>query len=498
MINVRRISVCFVAYFSLILWLPSKLHAETVASTVPVDGLTTADLIDTGVKGIPGCIGYCVTGICTHIKFGFLSVKIIISPMIAHNTPEFVVSAYRAQGQQPWVEWRKVFGKAQSTLADDLFNLVSKQGQLGGYGTYTEEVKEYDKQAPFKEVDINGHPLSLLPSILSNGRITFRPPVKLDSAIQIEQTNQNGSSNNNNNSNDKYSEAQNSATQIVGTQGMPAVFMDPKILDVFSYADTINQIGSTVDQVSQVMDYFSSMQDLVGGGAFSVSVQFSTDHMLCPNVVLPFTPYYLSALDTLSWRIPWADVLRHSGDIARGMVPFTSDRPVIGTGSGGTPAMGEGTWGGLYPRMGFVRNEHDGKVGAVVSQRALDLMLANRGQDNFGHPMVFDPGFPSAPDWHVIPYEYHSTGIQGGVWQAVFPKPSYQCTSSLYKDMTLADMAHDQSAPTSKDQHYIWAFWRRYECCMNLRGMFVAAVRIGPICLTPEKVDDPKVGFEGI
>lgn len=479
--------------------LTTPVHAAI--SEVPVGGINTLDLIETGVKGIPGCTNYCITGVCTHIQISLFSIKIIISPRIAHNTPEFVVSAFRAQGQQPWIEWRRVFGKAQANMADGLFGLVSGTGELGGYGTYTEEYAANDKQAPFKEVDINGHPLAMLPAILSRGEISFSPPIKLEQAFSIEsqQTSDNDADSQGdqpNSEEEEYGEAEESASSIVDTSGFPAMFLDPEILDVFSYADTISQIGATVDQVSQVMDYFSQMSDIAGFGA---GVEFSTEEMMCPNNVLPFTPYYLSAVDTLSWRVPWADVIRHAGDIGVGMIPFMPNRPVIGTASA-APGLGSGTWGGLYPRMGFVRNEHDGKVGAVASQRALDLMLARRGLDHFGHPIVFSPGFPSAPDWHIVPYEFRSSGVQGGVWQAVYPKPSYQCSASIYKDKTLADVAVDNSAPRSlsQNQNYIWAFWRRYECCMNRRGSFVAAAPLGPICLTGEQVEDPEIGFEGI
>lgn len=477
-----------------------SLPASAAVSEVPVGGIKTSDLIDTGVKGIPGCIDYCITGICTHIQISLFSFKIIISPRIAHNTPEFVVSSFRAQGQQPWIEWRRVFGKAQANVADGLFSLVSGTGQLGGYGTYTEEYSDNDKQAPFKEVDINGHPLAMLPALLSRGDISFNPPIRIEQAVSIEQqqtpdSDSDSQGNQTNSEDEEYSEAEESAGSIVDSSGFPAVFMDPEILDIFSYTDTISQIGTTVDQVSQVMDYFAQMSDIAGFGA---GVEFSTEEMMCPNNVLPFTPYYLSAVDTLSWRVPWADVLRHGGDIARGMIPIASNRPVIGT-PNATPTLGRGTWGGLYPRMGFVRNQHDGKVGAVVSQRALDLMLARRGQDHFGHPIIFSPGFPSSPDRHVIPYRFRSSGVEGGVWQAVYPKPSYQCSSSLYKDKTFADIAIDNSAPRSiaQNQNYIWAFWRRYQCCMNRKGSFIQAVPLGPICLTGDSVAEPEFGFEG-
>ncbi|MGE0116229.1 MAG: TraU family protein [Steroidobacteraceae bacterium] len=459
----------------------------------PVGGIKIADLVETGINGIPGCINYCITGICVHLQYSLFTVTVIISPRIAHNTAEFTVSSFRAQGQQPWIEWRRVFGRVQAGLADGIFGLLSGTGRLGGYGTYTEEHQENDRQAPFKEVDINGHPLAMLPDLLNQGGGAGgggTPEGPPEGAQPTEEQ--------------QYSEAETEAGSMVDVSDFGAMFMNPEILDVFSYVDTFNQMGNMAGEVTEVMDYFSQISDMtsamensdaVGG---SGGVEFRIEDLLCESTVTPFMPYYLSAIDTLSWRVPWADVFTHFLDIGAGMVPFMSNRPVIGT-SDGLPGLGGGTWGGLYPRMGFVRNEHDGKVGAVVSQRALDLILAENGNDQFGHFSISSPGFPRTPEYHVIPYRFRSEGVEGGVWQKVYPKPSYQCSPSVYQDKTVGDIAIDDSAPRSlsQNQNYIWVFWRRYQCCMQHRGIFAAAAPIPPICIIGDNVDDPDTGFEG-
>lgn len=467
-----------------------RYNAQAAVSEVPVDGIKIIDLVETGVKGIPGCINYCITGICIHLQYSLYTVTVIISPRIAHNTAEFTVSSFRAQGQQPWIEWRRVFGRVQATLADGIFGLLSGTGHLGGYGTYTEEHKVNDRQAPFKEVDINGHPLSMLPELFNQGGGSMggggTPPPPETPETEQPKT-----------EDEETAEAENAAGSMVDTSDFAAIFMNPEILDVFSYVDTANQIGSVAGEVTEVMDYFAEISemtsamensDAVGG---SGGVEFNIEDLMCESTVTPFVPYYLSAIDTLSWRVPWADVFTHFLDIGAGMVPFMSNRPVIGS-PDALPGLGGGTWGGLYPRMGFVRNEHDGKVGAVASQRALDLILAERGNDHFGHPTLADPGFPNSPEYHIVPYRFQSEGVEGGVWQAVYPKPSYQCSPSVYKDKTLADIAVDNSAPRdlTQNQNYIWVFWRRYECCMSHRGVFAAAVPLSPICIIGENVDD--------
>lgn len=456
-------------------------------------GFTILDLVDSGVKGLPGCINYCVVGVCIHLRIRLQSVQIIVSPRIEHNTPEFVVSSFAAGRQQPWMEWREVFGPAQEQASNGILDLVTSAGRVGGYGSYMEEFGTFDQQAPFKEVDIIGHPMSLLPILLANGDISNRMPRSLNESNAIDEMNQ--ANEDPPSPLEEFNDAMDSANEIVDTAGFPAVFLDPALLSVFSYMETANQIRDTVNTVSEAMDMLQQMSDLLDSPP-GISGKFKADYWMCPNQVLPFTPYYLSSMDLFGWRLGIPDRLFHAGDIAHAMVPFASHRKVIGTPAGGMPGLGEGTWGGLYPRNGFVRNSHDGKVASVTAQRGLDLLLARRGQDHTGHVTLFNPGFPNRNDLRVVPYVFQSSGIVGGVWQPVFPSPKYQCTTSLYRDKTVGDIANDRSAPRSNKLRYAWAFWRRYNCCMQRRGNLISSTNIPPVCLTGDIVTDPQAGSE--
>lgn len=433
-----------------------------------------------------------------------MSVTVIVSPKISHNTPEFIVSSYRKQGQQPWTEWRKVFSQAQSKVTNGVLGKIFSGATIGGYGTYTEEYTKTDGRMPFKEVDINGHPLSLLPTLLANG--DMQVPTMLQDSVDMELSDGDSDGDLDDDSDSSlgdddenedeekerdYMEAAEEALEWVETSGFPAIFLSPEILDVFSYVNTIKDIGSTVKSVSEVVDMFKQIGDVVGGGVGSVSVEFNTDQMMCPSGVLPFTPYFLSGLDLLSWRLPLFDVISHYADIGYAMVPFAPDRKVIGT-HHSAPVPGRETWGSLYPRIGFVGHDHDGKVGAVVTHRAIDLLLNKEGDDNLGHIMLFDPGFPNYKDHRIIPYAFNASGITGGTFQKVYPKPSYQCQSTLYNDRNVSQLANDTSAPRSTYQSYVHTFWRRYECCMNRGGAYVTDVDIDPICISGEVIADPE------
>lgn len=454
-------------------------------------GMTIADLVESGVKGIPGCIDYCLVGVCTHLVFQLFSVSVYISPRVEHNIPEFVVSAYRENGQQTWNEWRLVFSEAQGTVSDRAFSLISPAGELGGYGSYTEEHSIYDRQEIFKEADIIGHPLALIPALLAGETISLTDPNDGESIDSEEDQDEE-------NDEDKFTRARNAANRIVDTNGFAAMFLDPSILEVFSYIRTAKQTYDMIKTVPQALDALSKIADILSSSDGNVfgSGGFKVDYYMCPNTVLPFTPYYLSGLDLFGWRLGIPDRLTHFGDIARSMVPFLENRDIVGSPYGGPPGLGEGNWSPLYPRMGFARNSHDGKVGSVVAQRALDLLLAEDGSDHLGHPTLFNPGFPYEGDLDIIPYSYSPYGVSGGTWQKVWPTQHYQCSTTLYQDKTIADIANDRSAPRSRMQRYAFTFWRRYSCCLQRDGIYIGSVPMPPLCIPTSPITATKPSEE--
>lgn len=456
-------------------------------------GLTILDIVETGVKGIPGCINYCLVGVCAHLIINFPDIEIRVSPRVQHNSPEFVVSTFRDHEQQPWDEWREVFGPVEHEIANGILRVITSDGGTSGYGSYQEEHRRYTEMSPYKEADIVGHPLAFLPILLTGGSISSIVPSSVSEAVGGEGTHDNYN---------EIEEASAAASEEINTKGWQSVYIDNEILDVFSYTDTIEDIGTTVNDVSEALDYLQTMQDVVSNDSFGIGASWGGSSIVCPNSVIPFAPYYISAVDQLSWRIPWADIIYHFNDIAEGMVPLRADRPVIGThtgfGSSDDVPLGAGTWGPLYPRTGFVQNSHDGKVASVIAQRALELVLAENGADDTGYVgALYSPGFPHDDDFEVLTYNFHSSGVEGGVWQRVFPKPSYSCTNNLYRDMTLDDIENkDESAPTSEEQRYMWGFWRRYDCCLNREGEYIGDVTFDDICIEGIELDDPDWTYE--
>ncbi|WP_137512945.1 TIGR03756 family integrating conjugative element protein, partial [Escherichia coli] len=80
----------------------------------------------------------------------------------------------------------------------------------------------------------------------------------------------------------------------------------------------------------------------------------------CDSAATPLFPYYLSTLDSVSWRLGVPEMA-----YPEALIPGKRE---IGAQSRG--AM----WGNLYPRSGFVTQQDGGKAAAVVAQRVADII----------------------------------------------------------------------------------------------------------------------------
>lgn len=205
---------------------------------------------------------------------------------------------------------------------------------------------------------------------------------------------------------------------------------------------------------------------------------------LCPSQVDPMLPYYLSGVDALAWRTGIPDKFRPEaltpGLRQIGNWPFN-------------------TWGGVFPRMGFLVQTDDAKVGAVTSQRAIDIVLQP------GQPHVYVPlgseGFTQTQVGRAEATTSDECLISGGRWvpededhpqgpgaceqqPSVLwlppgneKKPSWQMVSPLPSRTCEAFGApgHWSEGRVSPTGDYGHLYWRCYECCMPvLGGVFIA------------------------
>ena len=219
--------------------------------------------------------------------------------------------------------------------------------------------------------------------------------------------------------------------------------------------------------------------DIVGNPAVG---NLDIGRFLCKSVARPLYPYFLSVEDARAWRSAVPDAYREESR---------------------TPGMREigkwprYTWGSVFPRSGFVFQNHSGKAAAVASQRAIDVVL----RDQSGH--IADPlshrrqmrvlrGDPDARTEHACSLSGGAWKLNPKVdsvgkcvqqpwqqwlaksdetkdrWQILYPVHSRRCET----------FAQEQQFPhrqTSAEGQYAWNHWKKYKCCVVGGGKLLKA-----------------------
>lgn len=182
---------------------------------------------------------------------------------------------------------------------------------------------------------------------------------------------------------------------------------------------------------------------------------------ICPSAATAFQPYYSSFSDAMSWRnyLP-VDMLRPES-----WVPGLRE---IG-------AWPLNTWGNVYPRAGWLVQQHDVKTGAVLSQRIADVVT------HPGEPRIYtylhSGGIVQRHGQTVFdPPPAYENNMLGGMWQMSAPFQGALSTACHVFGM------NDSATPTaygdfatSKTQSYAYTLWRPYACCKT-RGMYLYSI----------------------
>ena len=169
------------------------------------------------------------------------------------------------------------------------------------------------------------------------------------------------------------------------------------------------------------------------------------DWLLCPSETAPFTPYLLSTLDFVAWRLALPETL-----FPQALIPGLRE-------IGHWPLN---TWQAVYPRHGFTMQSEDPKAGAVVVQRAGDVVT------RLAQPHVYLPTAatrPPTPGLMVFwPEPLVETRCDTGWFQMLVPLRPKSCEVFGQNDLfgfSWADFKSDEAAD------YAWNLWRPYQCC---------------------------------
>jgi integrating conjugative element protein (TIGR03756 family) len=187
--------------------------------------------------------------------------------------------------------------------------------------------------------------------------------------------------------------------------------------------------------------------DVIGHPGGSVFSEFASSFgYSCQGAGTAFRPYLLSTLDTLAWRY---------------------NVPEMGYPEALIPGMREiddpatlNLWGNVYPRGGFLHQTDDHKSGAVVAQRAGDV-VTRRWQPHVYWPLLANPhdGY-----WPAGPLMEGDAST--GKWQELTPTLSKTC----------AVFPHGNKRVQAEKGDYAWALWRPYACCERRAPIFLGSI----------------------
>nr|WP_067297517.1 TIGR03756 family integrating conjugative element protein [Marinobacterium profundum] len=187
--------------------------------------------------------------------------------------------------------------------------------------------------------------------------------------------------------------------------------------------------------------------DVIGHPGTKLFSQFAASFgYRCDGAGTAFMPYLLSTLDTPAWRYNLPEAVYPEA--------LTPGMREIGTRS----ALN--LWGNVYPRGGFLHQSDDHKAGAVVAQRAGDI-VTRRGQLHVYQPLLANPRDGYWPAGALM-----ESDASTGKWQELTPRLSTSC----------AVFPHSGPRLQARQGDYAWALWRPYSCCQRRGQRFLGSV----------------------
>ncbi len=492
--NINKLIKSFCLYFLISITLINVASADEGDLPDPDERFNTIDIVRRTAEQLPACIEYCVIGACIHLEYLFpYGVNVVVSPRIQHYIPDLLVQAYKEPGEEPWDEWGRIFGSAKQSVMESIVDLMGAGGLgVGGRDVPTEEYNNGDRETFFKEVDVIGHPLALLPKIMNNeGEIT--PATEADGEVGDAATQGSngaieggywcdwdaGTCDDGVTENEEgcgpdchddditvdeaYHEGEEGAGEYLENYGDASMYDDPRITRIFNVNDTASETAEMFEQVTEIMDMVDNMQaitdaDVFGGFGIGVTGEFKIEEYMCDTPVFPFMPYYMSTMDTFFWRNGWP--ITDIEFVADVLNPFSPEA---------VKTDGH-EWGNVYPRHGFLQQYHDKKAAAVMAARAVDVAV----EKNSYRIRIPPPAEPSTGDWEA---SWQNKWTEGK-WSELHPEPKKECHASVAYGGDAVDSGGKVGAG-----HYACTFWRQYDCCMQKGGIYALTVPIEKVCV---------------
>ncbi len=283
---------------SLLSFLLTIAASQSALSQVVVDAgerYHTAEMIIRTVQALPECLEYCVLGIELRVKITPTSIKYYFVPRVEHHMVSLHVMTSDEFPKEAYIEWAEIFGVVQKWMLDGLARALAIADSNGHQTRYSQFGRH--QATVFKETELMGNPVAILPSLLDGtGHITVPSEYLSDGIATTLSSVDSG--------------------QIVGrfiTQWIEwakQCFMDPLgcalaqpgfpsqfLSQFFSIAEAIETLIEALEAIKGVLDFIKMAETIRQiaeeiGSDFGVGGGVRMDRLLCPNDILYFFPYY--------------------------------------------------------------------------------------------------------------------------------------------------------------------------------------------------------------
>ena len=411
-------------------------------------GFTTLELATTTVAQLPSCLEYTIEGITLRMIIHPWGVTYFWTPHVSHYSPDLLAMSHRELQYFPYIEYRLLLAipyyeftrTVFSRLLATLLGFNTNVPMAGGHYLHDQFGKHQSVQ--FSDAMVIGHPVAMLIEAF-----TFK-------GINLPEANGGGQR-------PQISQADVKAwleSWVTGDTNWPPVFSEAlgykQVLMMLANSPVIQQIKQLMQQIDAAL---SSINGKVG------------DSPICPVNSTPFEPYYLSGGDVYPWRIgyPVADSeksLTILNPLSRDVIGPTTKRDKQAEGviakvlekiMEAVRELFRERWGHIYPREGSVDQRDSAKIGAVVAQRAVDL-LAEKEK-------------PTGRIYRIPRYR-----MRGVAWSKMYPVET-SCHKNIANTGTEVDRPYDM---------YAWTVWTQHDCDLFPVGIPIAFVPLG-IAITP-------------
>lgn len=427
------------------------LSTPTPADFAPDPGqkYNTGQLIGRTLGALPACLKYCLLGIEIRLRYTGYSVEVYFVPRVEHHMAALHGMASDRFPKEAYIEWARTVGEIQKQLLDKMaavvpaaFNLPGVSESSGGqtrYGQYGDH-----QSTNFKEVEFMGHPVAILPALIDgNGMLSVGTLLggsgSWGSADQGAGGGGGGGSTAISGFIQQWSDWARGCFTQPNNCSMGPTFPADLIYQYFDIAATIQQVAGMAQGVMDFLKMARTIREITGEigqknwkDNFGVGFGVKMDRLLCLNDIKLFFPYYLSGPDALFWRSGWP--ITDAPHTLTMLNPLSTDR--IGR-------TGE-LWGHVYPRHGFVNNDHPGRVAPTLSYRGAHLLGDESVQLR-----------PKLTTWQAY-----------GDWQSISPQPTGYCEANIA----------DLPTPIDAEGGYGYNIWPRYECPLSTIGTFFAFI----------------------